>query len=205
MDISQLSLKRLFNRAGIRRVSSNSYDSLYNILKSFNYNILDKSSTLVQTRQNKVISGEEINNGFILTNILDIINQQIQNGGGMEEAGWCDNNPSQCGLTSIQNMEEINMQNGGTSYCDGNISQCGNFTEEAIAGCQFNQTGSGDYYFTIPRTQFQRFINEIINQNFKGIKITKSGLKELQYLVENKTIEHLIQLNTNNEQKVFQI
>ena len=156
-------------------------------------NILDKSSTLIKSRQNHILSGEEIRNGTVLSNVLDIINRQIQDGGA--EAGWCDNEPTQCG--------KVDNQVGGIAYCDGQLSQCGNFSEEALSACKYNQTGSGEYYFTIPTTQYQRFINQLITDQFKGIKITKSGIKELQYSVENRVVEYLSKINIDSDKKVF--
>jgi len=199
MEISQLSLKRLFSRAGIKRVSSNSYNQLYHLIQDITLNILDKSSTLVKSRQNNILSQDEIKNGFVLTSILDIINNQIQDGG--EDSGWCDNEPSQCG--NSVDLGKIG-QTGGVAYCDGNLSQCGNFSEEAISTCKINQSGSGVYFFSIPTTQYHRFINDLISKNYKNLKITKSGLKELQYSVETRAIEYISKLNSESEKKVFQ-
>jgi histone H3/H4 len=193
MDISQLALKRLFHRSGIRRVSNGSYEKLYIHICDEVKNILDKSMTLIKNRQKNVLNNDDIKKGFVLKNILNIIsNASNQNGG--EYKGYCDNEPSQCA--------DVTNQVGGNEFCDGQISQCGNFSEDVILNCDNKQNGGSDYFFSIPSTQFNRLLSNVLQNTNQ--KITKSAVNYLHYLLETSTVNYLIQKNVENS-KVFNL
>jgi len=193
MDISQLALKRLFHRAGIKRISNGSYEKLYIHMVDEVKNILDKSITLIKNRQKNILNNDDIKKGFVLKNILNIISTtSIQNGG--EYKGYCDNEPSQCA--------DVNNQVGGVEFCDNQISQCGNFSEDVIMNCDIKQNGGTDYFFSIPSTQFNRLLINVLKNN--NHKITKSAVNYLQYLIETSTVKYLIQKNVENT-KVFNL
>jgi histone H3/H4 len=180
MEISQLALKRLFHRAGIKRISNKSYDKLYGMLNLFVSNILDKSVTLSNNRQNNTLNSDDIYKGYYVSNLLTIIeNESDINQEGGEYTGYCDSEPSQCGILK-----------GGeyTGYCDSEPSQCG------------IQKG-GDYFFSIPNTQFNRLIKKRL-ESYNSQKITKSALQQLQYLTETSIVNSLVDKNKGNS-KVF--
>jgi histone H3/H4 len=188
MDISQLSLKRLFQRAGIKRISNTSYEKLYLQINELISNIIDKSVTLINTRQNNVLNNDDIQKGFFLTNLLNIIETTVQSGG--EYKGYCDNEASQCA--------DVFQQKGGISFCDGELSQCGDYSKDVG-----KQNGGGDYFFSIPSTQFSRLIKNILFMH-KNQKITKSAVNHLQYLVETTIVNSLIKKNKENS-RVFNL
>jgi len=191
MDISQLALKRLFHRAGIRRISNGSYEKLYTHICDEVKNILDKAMTLTKNRQKNVLNNDDIKKGFVLKNILNIIsNASNQNGG--EYRGYCDNQPSQCA--------DVIHQIAGNDFCDGEISQCGIVSEDIILHSDNNQNGGTDYFFSIPYTQFNRLLTNILKNNNQ--KITKSAVNYLHYLLETSIVKYLIEKNVENN-KVF--
>ena len=180
MEISQLALKRLFHRAGIKRISNKSYDKLYGMLNLFVSNILDKSIILSNNRQNNTLNSDDIYKGYNVSNLLTIIeNEGDTNQEGGEYTGYCDSELSQCGLLK-----------GGeyTGYCDSEPSQCG-----ILKG--------GDYFFSIPNTQFNRLIKKRL-EPYSSHKITKSALQQLQYLTETSIVNSLVEKNKANS-KVF--
>jgi histone H3/H4 len=161
MEISQLALKRLFHRAGIKRISNKSYDKLYGMLNLFVSNILDKSIILSNNRQNNTLNSDDIYKGYNVSNLLTIIeNEGDTNQEGGEYTGYCDSEPSQCGI-----------QKGG------------------------------DYFFSIPNTQFNRLIKKKL-ESYNSHKITKSALQQLQYLTETSIVNNLVEKNKSNS-KVF--
>jgi histone H3/H4 len=193
MDISQLALKRLFHRAGIRRISNGSYDKLYLHICDELKNILEKSMTLTKNRQKNVLNNDDISKGFILNNILKIITRSsLQNGG--EYAGFCDNEPSQCG--------DVVNQTGGVSFCDNEPSQCGIGSDDISINPNNIQNGGKDYFFSIPSTQFNRLVVRLLENTNQ--KITKSAVNNLQYLLETSIVEKLIKKNVENN-KVFNL
>ena len=206
-EISSLSLKRLFNRAGIKRVKHESYNKLMKYITNFSKQILSDTNTLISNRKNKTITEEDIKNGLIVNNLLKIIDN-IHIGGDSEGAiklpEFCHGNPSQCSIMS-------EMQKGGTvdrltnTFCNGNGSQC--FFDD-IVDC--NITGGGllnneEYIFSIPNTQFQRFLNTL---HFNDIKMTKSSVNYLQYFIEQNAIKYLVDKKKDMEgmnQKQFDL
>ena len=192
MIISQLALKRLFYRAGIKRISNGSYEKLYLFINDELKNILDKSTTLIKNRQKNVLNNDDIKKGFVLNNILNIIRKSsIQNGG--EYKGFCDNEPSQCA--------DVSNQIGGMSLYDDQISQSENFSDDLVLNYNKHNVGV-DYFFSIPSTQFNRLVTNLLESNNQ--KITKSAVSYLQYLLESSTIEYLIKKNSENN-KVFNL
>ena len=198
MHISQLSLKRLLHRAGIKRISNDSYNHVYNYMNSYLNDISDKVHNLTKNRSNQTITSNDINNGYLLTNIIGLIH--TQEGGNSNDFGYCHEQSSQCAnptnqlLPGATSTSRCGAQNGGNlvSYCDNNPSQCG-------IVCNIPQVGgtdkiNNDYYFTIPQTQFLRFIQGGSNE-LKTKKITKSAFQQLQFLIENNTINYLMNKN----------
>ena len=45
------------------------------------------------------------------------------------------------------------------------------------------------YIFSIPNTQFQRFLNTL---NFNDLKIAKSSVNYLQYIIEQNAVKYLL-------------
>lgn len=198
MHISQLSLKRLLHRAGIKRISNDSYDHVYNYMNSYLNDISDKVHNLTKNRSNQTITSNDINNGYLLTNIIGLIH--TQDGGNSNDFGYCHEQSSQCSnptnqlLPGASSTSRCGAQNGGSlsGYCHNNPSQCG-------IVCKIPQVGGtdkidNDYYFTIPQTQFLRFIQGGSNE-LKTKKITKSAFQQLQFLIENNTINYLMNKN----------
>jgi histone H3/H4 len=157
MEISQLALKRLFHRAGIKRISNKSYDKLYGMINLFVSNILDKSIILSNNRQNNTLNSDDIYKGYNVNNLLTI----------------------------IENESETSQEGGAyTEYCDSDPSQKG-----------------GDYFFSIPNTQFNRLIKKKL-ESYSSHNITKSALQQLQYLTEISIVNNLVEKNKGNS-KVF--
>lgn len=192
-EISSLSLKRLFNRAGIKRVKHESYNKLIKYISNFSKQILEDTQTLIINRKNKTITEEDIKNGFIVNNLLKIIDN-IHNGGNTE--GFCHGSPSQCGIVPhIQPVNAPELQKGGdidritNTFCNGNTSQC--FFDEVVDCKQSggNLMNNEQYIFSIPNTQFQRFLNTL---NFNDLKIAKSSVNYLQYIIEQNAVKYLL-------------
>jgi hypothetical protein len=62
-----------------------------------------------------------------------------------------------------------------------------------------------DYIFSIPNTQFQRFLNTFNNNEQK---MTKRAVNYLQFLTEQNAIDHLLKKKNemeNNNQKEFDL
>lgn len=211
-EISALSLKRLFNRAGIKRVKHESYNKLINYISDFSKQILLDTNTLILNRKNKTITEEDLKNGMIVNNLLKIIDN-IHNGGDYE--GFCDGSPSQCGVVDIvKSALAPELQKGGTvdritnTFCNGNASQC--FYDDIVFSSDCQQLGGSllnneQYIFSIPTTQFQRFLNSL---NFNNIKMTKSSINYLQYIIEQNAIQYLLDKKKSMEgmnQKQFDL
>jgi histone H3/H4 len=194
-EISSLSLKRLFNRAGIKRVKHDCYNNLIKYISNFTKQILSDTTTLISNRKNKTITEEDIKNGHIVNNLLKIIDN-IHNGGDSE--GFCHGSPSQCGIVNqVIPVNAPEMQKGGTvdriipnSFCNGNPSQC--FYSDLATECKVGGSvirDNNEYIFSIPNTQFQRFLNTL---QFNDVKMTKNSVNYLQYIVEQDAINYLI-------------
>jgi histone H3/H4 len=210
-EISSLSLKRLFNRAGIKRVKHDSYNNLIKYISNFSKQILSDTNTLISNRKNKTITEEDLKNGLIVNNLLKIIDN-IHNGGDNE--GFCHGSPSQCGIVNqIIPVNSPEMQKGGAvdriipnTFCNGNVSQC--FYTDLISECKVGGGGiinNSEYIFSIPNTQFQRFLNTL---QFKDIKMTKSSVNYLQYIIEQDAIKYLLDKKKDMEgmnQKQFDL
>jgi histone H3/H4 len=200
MHISQLSLKRLFHRAGIKRISNDSYEHVYNYMNSYLNDIGDKVYNLTKNRSNQTITSNDINNGYLLTNIIDII--KTQEGGNSDVYGFCHEQRSQCSnaidsvlLPGATSIGKCGSQSGGYApYCHGQPSQC-----NGVYDCNTPLVGGADkmnedYYFSIPQTQFLRFIQGG-NSDLNKKKITKSAFQQLQFFIENNTINYLMNKN----------
>lgn len=206
-EISSLSLKRLFNRAGIKRVKHESYNQLLNYISHFCKQVLNDTNILIVNRKNKTITEDDLKKGLIINNLFDII-ENSQNGGGNED--FCHGSPSQCGMNenTSSNYNNGNTQNGGTVdpirnvFCNGMTSQC--FYEDSLTNCDFlsggNLSSKNNYVFSIPNTQFQRFLNTL---GIDDIKMTKQSLHYLQYITEQDVINYLI--SKNKDQKEFDL
>lgn len=197
MHISQLSLKRLLHRAGIKRISNDSYEHVYNYMNTYLNDISDKVHNLTKNRTNQTITMNDINNGYLLTNIIGIIHE----GGNSSDSGYCHDQSSQCSNLSTKlllggiSTPKCGLQSGGNQeYCHGQPSQC-----TGLELCNLPLVGGSekmneDYYFSIPQTQFLRFIQGG-NNELKTKKITKSAFQQLQFLIENNTINYLMKKN----------
>ena len=198
MHISQLSLKRLLHRAGIKRISNDSYEHVYNYMNSYLNDISDKVHNLTKNRSNQTITSNDINNGYLLTNIIGLIH--TQDGGNSTDFGYCHEQSSQCAnptnqlLPGASSTSRCGAQNGGNQpmYCDNQPSQCGIVCNIPLVGGA--DKNNDEYYFTIPQTQFLRFIQGGSNE-LKTKKITKSAFQQLQFLIENNTINYLMNKN----------
>ncbi len=208
-EISTLSLKRLFNRAGIKRVKHESYNKLIKYISNFSKQILSDTTILISNRKNKTITEEDIKNGLIVNNLLKLIDN-IHIGGNSE--GFCHGSPSQCGVVSqVVATNAPELQKGGTidrltnTFCNGNGSQC--FFDD-IVDCNISGGGllnNDEYIFSIPNTQFQRFLNTL---HFNDIKMTKSSVNYLQYFIEQNAIKYLVDKKRDMEgmnQKQFDL
>jgi len=192
-EISSLSLKRLFNRAGIKRVKHESYEQLAKYMTNFTKQILSDTNVLISNRKNKIMTEEDIKNGLIVNNLLHIIDN-IHKGGNSEN--FCHGNNSQCGSDPpIIAPPEPGKMTGGTydsitnTFCNGNTSQC---YFDDVVDCNMGGGGllnNDEYVFSIPNTQFQRFLNTL---HFNNMKITKSSVNYLQYFIEQNAIKYLI-------------
>jgi histone H3/H4 len=211
-EISQLSLKRLFNRAGIRRVKHDSYNELSKYMTKFTQNVLNYTITLVKNRKNQTINEDDLKKGLIVNDVFNIIGES-QNGGNYE--GFCHGNPSQCSngyeangaIASSQTGGSMGTLNfGGPAYCHNNATQCSYDDFAAECGSDIMNGGSiNDYIFSIPNTQFQRFLNTFNNNEQK---MTKRAVNYLQFLTEQNAIDHLLKKKNemeNNNQKEFDL
>ena len=209
-EISSLSLKRLFNRAGIKRVKHESYNQLLNYISDFSKQVLNDTNILIINRKNKTITEDDLKKGLIIHNLFDII-ENSQNGGANE--AFCHNSPSQCGITDYSSSNYNNSgpnQEGGTvdpitnNFCNGLTSQC--FFNDDLGSCNLlsggNSINKNNYVFSIPNTQYQRFLNTL---GIDDIKMTKQSLNYLQYITELHVTNYLISKNRNMNQKEFDL
>jgi histone H3/H4 len=174
-EISQLSLKRLFNQAGIKRVKQESYGKLNNFINTFTHKLLDNIVVLNRDKKRTSINEEDVNNGMIIEDILQIINTQNSNvdnftqvGGLVHDVDIYQSYPSQVEPINIP----ISVASGGGSNDGTNIATVNN----------------------IPTTQFYKLSNNILN-NLSGenkYHISRKAFSRLQYLVEKNSIQYLL-------------
>jgi hypothetical protein len=170
--ISQLALKRFFNKCAITRVSNNSYDKLYDFIYQFTLKIVDNSVALKKKTDNKsiILSEDDIQNGMIIEDLLLIVNKKdsdedYQKVGGLNKELIYNNNIYD---TRLDNIKQDNYYNNNN--------------------------------FSIPSKQFQKLVYNILaTGNNTHISISKRAIILLQKLVENNVLEYLLfNKNRNN-------
>lgn len=193
--ISQLSLKRLCHRVGIKRISVDCYKPLYQYMISVLIDLADKIKILSKSTKTKIISEKEIEDARI---VLSLLQNRIQQGGNSTDyPGFCAGMESQC-----SNMSVI-----GPS-----LTQV--VVEDSVAGIPVTMNGGGgsggsksckeEYYFTIPLTQFERFLEQYLPQRY-SFTFTDDGMDRLQYHIENMTMRYLAERNKQlQEQNIKQ-
>jgi histone H3/H4 len=181
--ISQLSLKRLCHRVGIKRISIDCYKPLYQCMISILVDLADKIKIVSKSMKTKIITEKEIEEARM---ILPLIENRIQQGGkSVDYPGFCAGMESQC-----SNMPEI-----GQSTTPGAI------IEDSCAGIPGVMNGGGgsksgkeEYYFTIPLTQFERFLRQHLPHRCT-FEFSDDGMDRLQYHIENMTMQYLAERN----------
>lgn len=189
--ISQLSLKRLCHRVGIKRISVDSYKPLYQYMISVLLDLVDKIKTLSKSNKTNIISEQDVEEARV---VLSLLQNRIQSGGDARDyPGFCDGMNSQCG----------------------NIPEPAQFTipgvviESTCAGAPSTMNGGGvsdkhEHYFTIPLTQFERFVSHHLPHNC-SFHFSDEGMDRLQYHIENITMQYLADINkTLQEQNIKQ-
>jgi len=203
--ISQLSLKRLCHRVGIKRISVDCYKPLYQYMISVLVDLADKIKILSKSTKTKIISEKDVEDARM---VLSLIENRIQQGGkSTDYPGFCSGMESQCSnmpeivksLTtgivvtddSVAGFPEI-MNGGGGSGNSGNSGNGG------------NKSGKEEYYFTIPLTQFERFLGQHLPYRC-SFEFSDDGMDRLQYHIENMTMQYLAERNEQlQEQNIKQ-
>lgn len=181
--ISQLSLKRLCHRVGIKRISVDSYKPLYQYMISVLLDLVDKIKTLSKSNKTKIINEQDVEDARI---IISLLQNKVQHGGDAKDyPGFCDGMNSQC-----SNIPEV-----------GQLIIPGAIAEDSCAGGppQMNGGGGGDngkqeHYFTIPLTQFERFVSQHLPSNC-SFHFSNDGMDRLQYHIEQITMKYLADKN----------
>jgi histone H3/H4 len=176
--ISQLSLKRLCHRVGIKRISVDSYKPLYQYMISVLLDLVDKIKTLSKSNKIKIITEKDIEDAYMLS----LIQSRIQHGGeSTDYAGFCDGLNSQC-----RNMPEASQ-----SVVPGAVGEkTFNVGHPPMKGGSNKQ----EHYFTIPLTQFERFVAQYLPNNC-SFEFSNDGMDRLQYHIENITMKFLSDRN----------
>jgi histone H3/H4 len=187
--ISQLSLKRLCHRVGIKRISIDSYKPLYQYMISVLLDLVDKIKTLSKSNKTNIINEQDVEEARI---VLSLLQNRIQSGGDVKDyPGFCDGMNSQCG----------NIPESGQWIIPGVV------VESTCAGAPSKMNGGGvknEHYFTIPLTQFERFVSQHLPNNFT-FHFSNEGMDRLQYHIENITMQYLADTNkTLQEQNIKQ-
>jgi histone H3/H4 len=178
--ISQLSLKRLCHRVGIKRISVDSYKPLYQYMISVLLDLVDKIKILMKSNKSKIINEQDVEAARILVSLLQ---NKIQSGGkSTDYPGFCDGLNSQCS----------NMPEAGQQIIPGAVA------ENPCASGPPPMNGGGndkhEHYFTIPLTQFERFVSQYLPHNF-SFDFSNDGMDRLQYHIENMTMQYLAYRN----------
>ena len=178
--ISQLSLKRLCHRVGIKRISIDSYKPLYQYMISVLLDLVDKIKTLSKSNKTNIINEHDVENARI---VLSLLINRIQYGGDLTDyPGFCDGNNSQCN----------NMPEPIQSIIPGVTPTIEN---PCIRGPpEMNGGGINEHYFTIPLTQFERFLEQHLPNNC-SFHFSDNGMDRLQYHIENITMQYLANRN----------
>ena len=189
--ISQLSLKRLCHRVGIKRISVDSYKPLYQYMISVLLDLVDKIKTLSKSNKTNIINEQDVEEARI---VLSLLQNRIQSGGDVRDyPGFCDGMNSQCS----------NVTEPGQSIIPGVV------IENTCAGVPSTMNGGGggiknEHYFTIPLTQFERFVYQYLPNNC-SFHFSNEGMDRLQYHIENITMQYLADINkTLQEQNIKQ-
>ena len=184
--ISLLSLKRVCHRAGIKRISADSYKPIYQLMITILADLAEKIKTLANTK--KVIDAQDVENGQIVALLLklsekDHTDARIQTGGSPTDyPGFCDGANSQCQNT----------------FAPGHVAVSA--IEDSCAGGPGPMQGGGsqhkddEHYFTIPLKQFERFVAQHLPREYT-FHLNGGGLDQLQYHIENEMIQQLSQRN----------
>ena len=176
--ISQLSLKRLCHRVGIKRISVDSYKPLYQFMISVLLDLADKIKTLSKLNKTKIINDQDVENAINVSSF-------VQSGGDARDyPGFCHGANSQCS----------NMHEPGQSIIPGAV------VDSLVGGPPQMHSGGGgatrenDHFFTIPLTQFERFVIQHLPRNF-SLQFSDDGMDRLQYHIENITMHYLANRN----------
>lgn len=187
--ISQLSLKRLCHRVGIKRISVDCYKPLYQYMISVLIDLADKIKILSKSTKTKIISEKEVEDA---RTVLSLLENRIQQGGNSTDyPGFCAGMESQCSNTSVI----------GTSLPQGVV-----VVEDSVAGIPVSMNGGGsksgkeEYYFTIPLTQFERFLEQHLPHRY-SFEFSDDGMDRLQYHIENMTMQYLAERNEQLQQQ----
>lgn len=185
--ISQLSLKRLCHRVGIKRISVDCYKPLYQYMISVLIDLVDKIKILSKSTKTKIISEKEVEEARI---VLSLLQNRIQQGGkSTDYPGFCAGMDSQCSNTPVISPS---------------LTQGVVVVEDSVAGIPETMNGGGgsggskngkeEYYFTIPLTQFERFLEQHLPHRY-SFEFSDDGMDRLQYHIENMTMQYLAERN----------
>ena len=194
--ISQLSLKRLCHRVGIKRISVDCYKPLYQYMISVLVDLADKIKILSKSTKTKIISEKEVEEARIVLSLLE--NRLQQGGKSTDYPGFCAGMDSQC-----SNTPEIGQSmTPGVSAEDSCAGMPG--AMNGGGGSSKNKTGKEEYYFTIPLTQFERFLGQHLPHSC-SFEFSDDGMDRLQYHIENMTMQYLADRNEQlQEQNIKQ-
>jgi histone H3/H4 len=191
--ISQLSLKRLCHRVGIKRISVDCYKLLYQYMISVLVDLADKIKILSKTTKTKIITEKEVEEAQIVISLLE---NRIQHGGkSTDYPGFCDGMDSQC-----SNMPE----SAQSLMSDSNSVNVYSGIPGVMNGGGGSKSGKEEYYFTIPLTQFERFLEHHLPHSC-SFTFSDDGMDRLQYHIENMTMQYLADRNEQlQEQNIKQ-
>ena len=194
--ISQLSLKRLCHRVGIKRISVDCYKPLYQYMISVLIDLADKIKILSKSTKTKIISEKEIEDARI---VLSLLQNRIQQGGNATDyPGFCAGMESQC-----SSMPEI-VKSLTTGIVVSSDSVAGMNGGGGSGGSSGSKSCKEEYYFTIPLTQFERFLEQYLPHRY-SFTFSDDGMDRLQYHIENMTMRYLAERNKQlQEQNIKQ-
>ena len=185
--ISQLSLKRLCHRVGIKRISVDCYKPLYQYMISVLIDLADKIKILSKSTKTKIISEKDVEDARM---VLSLLENRIQQGGkSTDYPGFCSGMESQC-----SNMPEIvKSLTTGIVVTDDSVAGLPG-TMNGGGGNSGSKSGKEEYYFTIPLTQFERFLEQHLPHRC-SFEFSDDGMDRLQYHIENMTMQYLAERN----------
>jgi hypothetical protein len=158
--------------------------------------LADKIKILSKLTKTKIISEKDVEDARM---VLSLIENRIQQGGkSTDYPGFCSGMESQC-----SNMPEmVKSLTTGIVVTDDSVAGLPEIMNGG--GNSGNKSGKEEYYFTIPLTQFERFLEQHLPHRC-SFEFSDDGMDRLQYHIENMTMQYLAERNEQlQEQNIKQ-